>query len=365
MRNSFALMITLIALSVSAVPVSAQDGTPPAPSAAVVTGALVNRTTGEPGPEGIELMLHAWDEAGVDRGMVHGVSGPGGEFEITEVPVEAGLFYVVMAIYHNASYLSETFVADEQGQLPEFEVPIYETTTDDGEISIDLMHLVLGSGQGGLTVGEYYALSNRGDRTVAEAVTLEDGSMATMFLGLPTGAASVNFPSSPDRFRLFGEGIADTRPLPPGVGGSQVIVSYVLQYEDGLVLQRILPFATERVNVFLPQSLGLNLELKDAEYMGVETLGSVPEDYQVYQLGPLKRGDRIELQFSGELAPPTLVQGVQQALPPESATPSQLMVGFALLGAALILGGAWWMWRLRALEEEEPLEQDPGTVYPS
>jgi hypothetical protein len=363
MRNSIALMIALIFLSASVVPVSAQDGTPPAPSATMVTGALVNRTTGEPGPEGIELMLHVWDEAGVDRGMIHGVSGPGGEFEITDVPVEAGLFYVVMAIYRDASYLSETAVADEQGQLSEFEVPIYETTSDQGEISIDLIHLVLGSGQGGLTVGEYYALSNRSDRTVAEAVTLEDGSMATMVFSLPSGAASVNFPSSPDRFRLFGEGFADTRPLPPGVGVSQVIVSYVLQYQDGLLLDRTLPFATERVNVFLPQSLGLNLELKDAEYMGVETLGTIPEAYQVYQLGPLKQGDLIELQFSGELAPPTLVQGVQQTLPPESATPSQLMIGAAVLGAAMILSGAWWLWRLKT-DKSELLEDEPDLVLP-
>jgi len=277
MRRFISIFILSSVLLLPAGPGFAQEGTPITEEGILVQGFLSNRTTGEPGPEGIEVMLHAWDESGAARGMVHSVSGPrGGKFE--GVTVEEGLFFAVMAVYQGATNLSETFVADEDGRLPEIEVPIYETTTDTTDINIDLLHLVIGTGQGGLMVAEYYALSNHGGRTVVNSGALEQGREDTLVFTLPPHAANISFPSAnPKRYRVFPGGFADTSGISPGVGTSQVVLTYVLPYEESLTLTRLIPFDINEIKVFIPHQLGLQVEVPESNDQGVEMLGSSSE----------------------------------------------------------------------------------------
>ncbi len=340
----------LILLSVLLLPVGpgfAQEGTPTPGEGVLVQGVLVNQTTGEPGPAGIDLMLHAWDEGGAARGMVHGVSGPGGVFEFEGVNVEHGVFYAVMAVYAGATNLSETFVADEDGGLPEIEVPIYETTTDATDINIDLLHLVIGTGQGGLTVAEYYVLSNQGDRTVVNSSALEQGGEDTLVFSLPPDAANVSFPSvSSERYQVFTGGFSDTGSITPGTGTSQVVVSYVLSYEDGFTLTRPVPFAADEIKIFLPHEVGLQLEVSEGTEEGVKLLGSNDDAYEVYRLGPLQQGDPIELVVTGtlpNLSPPESPES-DETITNNVGTGPGLLWGISILGVALVIGGLWW-WR--------------------
>ncbi len=321
----------------------AQEGTPIPEEGILVQGFLLNRTTSEPGPEGIEVMLHAWDESGAARGMVHGMSGPGGAFEFEGVKVEQGVFYAVMAVYQGATNLSETFVANGDSRLSEIEVRIYETTTDTTDIVIDLLHLVIRTGQGGLKVAEYYALSNQGDKTVVNSGALEQGGENTLVFTLPPHAANISFPSaSPKRYQLFPGGFADTSGISPGVGTSQVVLTYVLPYEESLTLTRLIPFDINEIKVFIPHQLGLQVAMPESNDQGVEMLGSNSEAYDVYTLGPLKQGSQFETIVTGTL--PGLSSASEDSSMVRDEPGTGMLMGASILGMALIIGGLWW-WR--------------------
>ena len=352
MSRFMSVLFTLLILFAYPLTGSAQDETPP-PEGVVLQGRIINRTTNEPGPEGVALMLHIWDEGGSSKGMEHGESGPGGEFQFDDVLVEEGALYVVMATHGGATYFSETVKEMAEGGLPDLEIVIYETTADPTDVSIELVHLVLGVNQGGLAVAEIYFFSNDGDRTLAEAITLDDGSMATLRFTLPPDAANISFPSAAsERFEVFPGGFADKNPLVPGERTGQIIVTYILPYEDGLTLVRPVPFDTNEISVLLPIDSDLKINV-GAEYKGVKSLGEANEPYDIYSGGPLQRDQQIKVEISGVLS-----VGLDDLSASESSVgniKTAVLIGAASLGVVLI-GVGVLLWR-----REEPADvlEDP------
>lgn len=361
MRNIIArmLMVTTLLLFMVPATATAQEETPPANEneGVIVRGVIMNRTTGDPAPEGLNLMLHAWDESGSPRGMVHGVSGSGGTFELEDVIVEKGVFYAVMVTFNRATYFSDPVEALEDGELEPIEVAVYDTTTDSSDVKIDFLYLITRFDQGGLSVTEIYGLSNLGNLTIDEAITLEDGKKATLKVSLPAVAANVSFPSaSADRYILFEGGFADTQPLVPGEGKGQITAIYVLPYDGNLKVSRGVPFETDEVIVFLPHEAGLSLEVEGAEYQGVKTLGGGAEAYEAYNLGQQSAGEQFELTFSGDPQSPSLAES--EDLLSSKQVDQNILFGGVTLGVALIVFGLWMRRRDDAVRDED-LEDDP------
>jgi hypothetical protein len=334
----------------------AQEETPPAREGILVRGQILNRTTGEPAPEGLNLMLHVWDKAGSPMGMVHGVSGPEGVIEFEDVVVEKELFYVVMVTYQGATYYSDPVEAQQDGMLDPIDVGIYETTSNPTEVRADLFYLVFGFGQGGLTVSEIYGLSNLGERTVANTFTLEDGEGATFNVSLPMDAANLSFPSaSPNRYVTSEGGFVDTQPLVPGVGSGQIRVNYILPYESEITFSRSLPFRADEINVYIPHESGVSMTVREAEYLGVEIIGEANVAYEVYRLGPLTEGELVEVTLSG--APlNVLTEETDQAFT-KKVEPG-VLIGGVVLGIALLIYGIWLWRRGEVVEPEEDMVEN-------
>ncbi len=214
MRVVLALLGMVVAVALASMPARAQEITPtPEGSQIAVRGVITNRSESGEVRAGIEVMLHAWDSEGAARMMLHGTSNADGSFVFEGVELEPVLTYAVMATYQDVAYSSNP-VQPIAGELPFIEVPVYETTSDIGGAVIDLLYIVIGTGQGGLAISEFYALSNSLDRTISEALTLEDGTSATLVFALPPEAANATFPPAPrERFRVFPGGFADLQPL--------------------------------------------------------------------------------------------------------------------------------------------------------
>ena len=308
-----------------------------------VTGTVVNLTTGEPAPEGLEVMLHGWGPDGEQLEMLHGVLGRDGAFAFEGVELKPDAAYAAMVTYQDVTYFSPHGRLTEDGVLGPIEISIYETTASLDQVFIDQHHILLGFAQGGLSVSEIYAITNEGDRTVREAIPGDENRQGTLRFPLPVGAANVSFPMAPgDRFTPMAEGFLDTHPLIPGERSGQVIVSYVLTYEDELILDWTAPYGTEKISVLLPHGSGLSLDVPRAEYLGVETLadGSAVE---AYSLGRAAAGDQIEMAISGR--PEAQITGLGSEAPPRTGTGDSLAIGVAALGAALIGAGIWWFRR--------------------
>ena len=322
-----------------------------------VTGRIVNGTDAREVPEGLEVMLHSWSEASGEGPMEHSVSGSGGSFAFEGLQIVPGATYAAMALYEAATYFSQPAVASEVEPLPAFEIVIYETTQELAAVSVDSLHVVFQSAQGGLGVTEIYVLSNRGDRTVADPGALQDGALQ---FRLPEGAANVSFPgASSERFVMTADRFTDTAPLVPGEGSGQVAVSYVLAYDDDLAFRHGLDLPVSTTNILVPAGSGPKIAGTSVEYAGTRAVGNAGV-YEVYQLGPLPAGEQVEVELSGMLALPA-VQG-EVALPQSPLADRSLPLGLAALGTALLGAGVWWWRRISAeAREEEPLPESLGT----
>jgi hypothetical protein len=112
---------------------------------------------------------------------------------------------------------------------------------------------------------------------------------------LPEEAASVSFNrDNGGCFLQYPGGFADTLPLVPGEGTSQMSVSYVLPYENGLDYSFSAPLETGSISFLAPQDLGLTLEGE-----GIEASGNWPmqdgTNFTVFSHAVIKPGETIRL----------------------------------------------------------------------
>ena len=365
MRLIASLLLALGWVSIAANSAWAQEDPPPLEGESV-SGIVVNLTTGDPAPGGLSVMLHGWNASGQQLEMLHGESERGGVFRFEDVQLEPDILYSAMAIYEEVTYFSRPSQLLEDGGLEFLRIEVYETTSSDDQVTIDQHHIILVFAQGGLSVAEIYAITNSGDRAVKDAILLEDDRSATLQFPLPPGAANLSFPTAPgDRFIPRAGGFADTRPLIPGAQTGQVVVAYILQYENELTLEHIVPYDTESISVLIPHASGLSLNGDAAEYLGIETFAD-GQSYETYQLGASSAGDRMSILLSGRPE----AQALGRASAPVNGAGSRggISLGLGVLGLSLIVAGVWWWRRDEGFTDdvpEEGLEPDAGDAQGS
>ncbi len=341
--------LALILAIISLVPLQVSWGAEPTPTPAQgVSGQVINATTGEPAPGGLQVMLHMWTQDFEDRGMIHGETQADGSFTFAEAPLLPGISYAVMAVYQGAAYMSAPQQVGEKGTLEPFEVQIYEMSPDPSAVSIPSMHVLLDYDQGGLSVAELYVLSNTGNTSLGGGVELADGQQASLLFELPPGAANVMFPGSPaGRLRIVEGGFALLEPIGPGEDSARVMVRYVLPYEGQIVLRHSVPLPVGEVNVMVRHGTGLEVDLPDSTYAGVQRMGE-GQVFGLYVLEPMAVGETLELPVAG--LPERPVAPVAGAAEPAGGGPSATAFGLALVGLAALVTGLW-LWRSGSGEE--------------
>jgi hypothetical protein len=350
MKFFASLLIVLFIPQLPLAPAWAQEDPPPVEEQ-TISGTVVNLTSGQMAPAGLEVMLHGWGSQGEQLEMLHGELEQGGTFKFEGVLMEPEAVYAAMVVYLDVTYFSSPRQLIEEGGLSPIEISVYETTTSDDLVTIDQHHIFLDFGQGGLSVAEIYSLTNDGDRAIKDAVILEGDRSATLEFPLPVGAANLFFLAAPaDRFVSQAEGFADTRPLIPGEQSGQIAATYVLQYEDGLTFQHSIPYDTQEISVFLPYDSELSLENDTAEYLGAQTFAD-GKTYETYLLGNASAGEEIELELPGRPAAQT--SGMSRESQTEAGSEEGIAVGLGVLGATLIAAGIWW-WRREDAEVDAP-----------
>jgi hypothetical protein len=359
-KRTLIFVISLVIILVPAIIVKAQTETPPdeeAPTSQTgfATGIIINQSPGGEVPESVDLMLHIWDQNYQGKRMLHGQSSPDGSFQFKDVPLEPNSVYAIMATYKGAAYFSEPILLESEDTLLEFEVPIYETTTDTSHVRAEQVHILFSFDQGGLRVWEVYLLSNLGEYTVKDAVTLEDGFSVTIKFTLPDNAANVSFESDDEtRFVQFPGGFADTWPLVPGVDSSQVILSYILPYDGALTFTFKPTMKVKGLRFLIIQDPGIIVDGDDLIPDGTQTLQDGAA-FDVYTREELPANESVEVIISGE--PTTSMLRLET---PESGTPIirssklEIGIGVLVLGLALVGVGIWW-WR-------KPPDRDNETV---
>jgi hypothetical protein len=213
----------------------------------------------------------------------------------------------------------------------------------------------------GLRLAEIYILSNTGDRTIAGITAREDAQFPLQF-PLPEGATNISFNenSGGGRFVLTPGGFADTAPLRPGESTNQVVVTYLLPYEDGLTYSWIAPWPVESLSFMLNTATGLSLEGENLTPSGTRDMGEGGQ-VDVFSHGALGPGENVTVSLSGTLLQPLVAPAGDMASEVETgagfSSKKGLALGGAALGLALMAVGVWWY---RRPEPEEIEEEEDG-----
>lgn len=306
---------------------------------ATITGTVVNGTTNEPVAEG-EVRLRAFtvqlDEMYSETTTVN--EDGSFDFQVENVPADwvflADIVYGDLTFNSNAMQVSN---AQPEAQMPVF---VYDTTSDPSVVAVDRLHMILSFAENRLLVSELYVFSNVDAAVfVGESGDFNDGTVA---VGVPAGAENVSFQrgfgTSLDsfipatEFIQTGTGWADTVPLRPGSGSLNLLVSYDLPYDDGLMLAHPLPYPVNSASAIMADA-GVTITNDSWISQGAQSTsnGSILS----YTNTDLVGADALNLTLDGR--PTQITDAAGNTLSARNQT-SELIIGGVALAAMLAVG---------------------------
>lgn len=299
--------LPLLLLLISAVPVAAE------PNDGEISGQLVNKTADGGPPAGIAVKLVTFgrkEQAALGQRTT--VSDENGHYAFGELDRDPNLVYVPFARYAETTYRPDQLAQLQDRASWQLDIPVYESTTDDGAIQFERLNLVLaGADQGVLKFMEMGAVLNSGDRTFVTANPQDQAAARAIRLPLPQGALGIQMQSgfsSQDLTSGMG-GVQITSPVPPG--RHEFALSFQLPYASSsadLTLQ--MPYATHAYSIYVPDST-MHLDVAGLAADGSMVLGD--RTYAVYSGSDLPRAAIVAGQLTGLGASP-VVGGTQLAV---------------------------------------------------
>jgi hypothetical protein len=219
----------------------------PVAGSGVITGTVVNGTTGQPVPD-LPVLLGIMDGSTVveERSATTDAEGV---YRFEGLSTEPGLVYVARAEYP-AGIPYSSAVASFSADQPTLHLPIevFDTTTDGSAIWAERVHFIVEFAAGRALIAEMVVFSLGGNRTY-----IGDGTGVLRFT-LPAGAQEVviSDDEGSGRYRHTNGGFVDTWPLPPGQFVRQILFRYALPYSgDTLQLDRTLAYPIRNINVLI------------------------------------------------------------------------------------------------------------------
>jgi hypothetical protein len=188
-------------------------------------------------------------------------------------------------------------------------------------------------------------------RTVKDAVTLPRDRTCTLKFHLPDEAQNVEFgnDTSTGRYVLLPGGFADTAPVPPGEGASQVNVAYNLPYTGKLDYIYLAQVEINRLSFLVLEGSGLSLKGRYLTPAGVRTLQDGSK-FDVFTASSLKPGEIVQLTLSGKLKGGTNLNMTLAKMPANT----KLGISAGILGLTLVGTGVWLLRRTK-VEKTAPM----------
>jgi hypothetical protein len=224
---------------------------------------------------------------------------------------------------------------------------VYDTTKDTSTLKIDRLHLFFEQlDDQTMRVAELLVMSNTSDKTIIP----QEPNQPTITFNLPQGYQDLQFQDGDlgGRYVTTADGFGDTAVIYPGQSNYQILMAYTLPYDKKLDLVQPVNIPIDAVVVLVPQD---NFKVKgnSLQDAGTRDVQGVP--YQMYNLDGLKAGDSLNLTVTTSGS--SLLKGNR----------SQLVVGLAAVGLALVLGGGLMYWRQRRREQDEDAAYPEGVPF--
>ena len=296
---SFVLLITVTAI----LPLSSTAAQEPVE----LNGRVVNLSTGEGNPAGLNVILHVFTPSGgVDTR--NAVTGPEGAFTFPNVPSGPNVRYALTTVYRDITY----------GLEPEsLETPVvlgvYETTNDLATLSIDSHILIVREADAAenlVSAAEVVLISNPRDKAF-QPILQPASAMNFLRFTVPPGSAALQVQSDLPQGDVMdvGTGFGLTAAVPPG--SHQVSFNYTFPYKDGRA--SFSPTFLQGASIFrilIPEGLG------EASGTGMTEAPSTEigeTTYRVWSIPNLSQRTSLDIELSG-LPQPSLWQRASNAV---------------------------------------------------
>jgi hypothetical protein len=336
-RSGFALVCLALVLATAWAPAPQQDEL-------AVVGQVTNGSAGGSVPEGLEVTLHVF--AGMDEVDAYTAAlSPDGSFRFEDVAPEVGESFMAEVVYQDVAYGSGLVTLEAGRDELSLPVTIYEVTDDPDAVLVTQMHIFMSKIDDRLQFGEYYLISNTGDRTYVGAEDPDTGRKATLPFTLPAGAEDLSFdgPGLGDRFLEREAGFVDTEPVVPGTATTEALFSYELPYQEGMQVERRFDLDVNSIVLLLAEE---GMALQGGDLISAGTLTTQMGPAVSYTAGPLAAG--VPLVFAVVSDPQAMMASPAQ--PAASVGGSSLgrsaaretSIGLVALAAAVVVAYLLW-----------------------
>lgn len=320
---------------------------PPIDSA-TISGAVFNGSTNEILTDAT-ARLRAFTPSFEETLNITTTVGADGQYRFDLEMVPPDWIYLTSIVYGGLSFSSDAGQLSNAQTTLELPVTVFEQTTNPDAVTIDQLHLILEFvSEDRLAVNELYVFSNR-EAAVFVGETGRTGE-GTVLLSLPEAAENIAFERTLGSFESTipatemiqtSAGWADTLPLRPGQGGSNLIVRYELSYDDGVDLSHQILYDAANATVILPD---VGVELDDAgwAFRGTQQM-SGGSAFLTYDRSGVSAGSRLDLDLSGRVRQSSSI-GSANAVAPRNQT-SELLIGagvFLIAAAAVVYTVRSW-----------------------
>lgn len=312
---------------------------------ATISGEIINGTTNQP-ISGGTATLRAFTTSFEETLAMTTTVGTDGRYSFALSQVSPDWVYLVSTQYQGYSFSSGADQLNRADPTLELPVAVYEQTTDPAVIDIEQIHVILDFTSDQVQINELYIFGNQSQSLfVGETGQPDEGTVRFV---VPAGAQDVTFQrafGNLDSFLPATEiiqtetGWADTLPVRPGSGSVNLLVSYSLPYQDGMMVAHPVPYETNNISAIVPE-VGITLSGDEWVNQGTQQVsGNVVASYT---RAGLAVGEALNMRLNGR---PTRVFDASGNVVLARNTTSELIVGsgvlLASLAAAVFLIRTW------------------------
>jgi len=303
-----------------------------------VVGQVTNGTSGGTVPPDLPITIHVF--SGMEETAAYTATlAADASFHLDDLIVEGGETFVARTAYQGVLYFSDPVTLEPGQQELSLPIAIYEVTDDATAVVVTQLHIFLGRAGDRLQVGEYYLISNAGDRTYVGVRDPETGQRVTLPLTLPEGAEGLHFEDAGlgERFLERGEGFVDTEPVVPGAATVEISFGYELPYREGQSVVRVFEVPVASV-VLVPMEEDLALEGEGLTLVDSQDAEMWPS--LSYAGGPLAAGEPLAFTVTRHMAGGQGGRGVEEQGGGEAG---ETAIGLVALAAAVV--AVYLLWR--------------------
>jgi hypothetical protein len=253
---------------------------------------ITNGTTGEPlAGQTVFLQRHR-DESEAAEVVEQALTDRSGQYVFSNLPAD-GAHYVVETRYIEIPYTTGHIAIEPSTAQQDIELNVYDITTEDTDLSLSALHLVIEASPTLLDVTEILVVRNSGTRSYFPPPGVDDG----MVFSLPAGA----FQLQPlvDGLERKEQGVVYSNPIPPG--DAQIVFRYnVDRGSVDQLLSKQMDYDVGRLQVLISPS-SEKVTASNLTNDGVQQIGDTSYLLLSNSVG-LQQGMSASVEFSAILA---------------------------------------------------------------